>query len=67
MKITEKDKLEVVLRPNEWITFNQAAIDIIIKNQENIDPDKTVEYVLENHYDEVKEAVFEQEAENQKE
>jgi len=67
MKITEKDKLEVVLRPNEWITFNQAAIDIIIKNQENIDPDKSVEYVLENYYDEVREAVFEQEAESKQE
>ena len=39
----------------------------ILKNQEIISPEKVVEYVLENHYDEVREAVFEQEAENQRE
>jgi len=41
--------------------------DQILKNQDNIDPDKAFEYVMEHHYDEVKEAVFEQEADNRRE
>ena len=32
-----------------------------------IHKDNAVEYVLKNHYDEVREAVFEQEAESQRE
>lgn len=39
----------------------------ILKNQDNIEPDKAFEYVMENYYDEVKEAVFEQEADNRRE
>jgi len=35
--------------------------------KEMIEKDKAFEYVMENFYDEVKEAVFEQEAENQRE
>ena len=38
-----------------------------INNENWIKKDKALEYVLENFYDEVKEAVFEQEAENQRE
>jgi len=33
--------------------------------KEMIEKDKALEYVLENFYDEVREAVFEQEAESQ--
>jgi len=33
----------------------------------NIEPDKAFEYVMENYYDKVREAVFEQEAENRRE
>ena len=36
-------------------------------DREMIKKDKALEYVLENYYDEVKEAVFEREAENQRE
>ena len=32
-----------------------------------IEKDKALEYVLENFYDEIREAVFEQEAESQRE
>ena len=39
----------------------------ILKNQDNIPPDKAFDYVMENMYDEVKEAVFEQEADNRHE
>jgi len=36
-------------------------------NREHIKKDKALEYVLENYYDEVREAVFEQEAESRQE
>jgi len=39
----------------------------ILKNQDNIPPDKAFDYVMENMYDEIKEAVFEQEADNRHE
>jgi len=38
-----------------------------MKQTEYIKKDDALEYVLENHYDEVREAVFEQEAESRQE
>ena len=35
--------------------------------EDSIKKDKALEYVLENYYDEVREAVFEQEVESQRE
>jgi len=49
------------------VKFPEKLKQEILKNQENIPPDKAVEYVLKNYYDEVREAVFEQEAESQRE
>ena len=76
MKLTEDDiqcegltcGFQLIISPqNEEADLSEELKKQILKNQENISPDKVVEYVLENHYDEVKEAVFEQEAESQRE
>jgi len=51
---------KVVIRTKE----PKNTIQQILKNQDNIPPDKAFDYVMENMYDMVKEAVFEQEADN---
>jgi len=64
--ILNNQKIVLELQGYQLIT-DRDKMQQILKNQENISPDKAVEYVLENHYDEVREAVFEQEAESQRE
>ena len=67
MKLTE-DRMKNLSEyniPNAGLTDDE--IQQILKNQDNIEPDKAFEYVMKNHYDEVREAVFEQEAENRHE
>jgi len=39
----------------------------VLPMSDYIHKDNAIEYVLEHHYDEVREAVFEQEAENRRE
>jgi len=69
MKLTKNTKLcwaksdGFILLKDVWLTEREQ----ILKNQDNIEPDKAFEYVMENHYDEVREAVFEQEADNRRE
>jgi len=55
-----------------WITYSQKEKKYVIKESKMdfhnlIEKDDAFEYVLENYYDEVREAVFEQEAESRQE
>lgn len=71
MKLTKEDNFQIgyaISRLNDHGQYDNIMKYItnkqILKNQDNIEPDKAFEYVMENMYDEVKERVFEQEAEN---
>ena len=56
-KICKKEYLDICSKhPNDWEIKNDW-----------IKKDDALEYVLENYYDEVREAVFEQEAESRQE
>jgi len=56
------------MHPDEIIELGHfIATELKRLDEDYILKDKALEYVIENHYDEIKEAVFEQEADNKNE